>query len=111
MLEKHSAPMTTHESGAKAVLLRGEVGRDERKDIQRNAVDAGKGVPPFSDGCKCGRNVPVELRNRVQGEAANRISQSSSSQPLATHGGENATRLNSSFRAKVSCGSESPFPG
>ena len=111
MLEKHSAPMTTDEGGAKAVVLRGEVGWDERKDVQRNTVNADEGVLPFSDGCKRGRDVPVELRNRVQGEAANRISQSSSSQPLVTHSGENATRLSSSFRAKVSCGSESPFPG
>ena len=62
--------MTTNERGAEAVLLGREVGRDERKDVQRYAVDGNEGVLPLANGCQCGRSVLVELRDLVWGEAA-----------------------------------------
>jgi hypothetical protein len=43
------------------------------KDIQRNAVDADEGVPPLADICQRSRNIPVELRNVVKGEAVEEI--------------------------------------
>lgn len=49
MLEEDSAPMTTHKTGAKTVLLDGEMGGDKGKDIQRDAVYAKERVPPFAD--------------------------------------------------------------
>ena len=44
MLKEGCAPMTTHESAAETILLRREVGGDEGKDIQRDAVDGNEGV-------------------------------------------------------------------
>ena len=50
MLEEGSAPMTAHRSGMETVLLGGEVGGDEGKDLGRNAVDSSEGVPPLMNG-------------------------------------------------------------
>ena len=38
MLEECPTPMTAHETRAEAVLLGIEVGGDERKNVQRDAV-------------------------------------------------------------------------
>ena len=35
MLEERSTPMTAHEGDSEAIAQRGEVGRNEEKDIQR----------------------------------------------------------------------------
>jgi hypothetical protein len=42
--------MTAHTTGAEKVPLGGEMGRDEGKHIQRDAVYVGKGVPPLPNG-------------------------------------------------------------
>ena len=44
--------MTAHRSGMETVLL-GEVGGDEGKNIDRDAIDVGKGVLPLANGCQC----------------------------------------------------------
>ena len=62
--------MTTNERDAEAVLLGREVGRDEREDVQRYAVDGDEGVLPLANGRQCGRSILVELRDLVWGEAA-----------------------------------------
>ena len=49
MLEESPTPSTTHTTGTETVLLGTEVGGDEGKDIQWNAIDVSEGVPPFTD--------------------------------------------------------------
>jgi len=65
--------MTAHMTGVETVRLGIEVGGDEGKDIQRDAVDVIEGVPPFADVCQRGRNIPVELGDVVKGEAAEEV--------------------------------------
>ena len=50
MLKECLAPMAAHERGTETVLLGREVGGDEGKDIQRDAVDVNEGVLPLADG-------------------------------------------------------------
>ena len=49
MLEEGPAPMTAHETGAETILVGSEVGGNEGKDIQRDAVDWNERVLPFAD--------------------------------------------------------------
>ena len=65
VLKEGSAPMAAHESGTQPIVLGREVCRDEGKDIHWDAVDGGESVPPFADGCQCGRGVTVKLRNGI----------------------------------------------
>ena len=58
MLKEGSAPMTTYEGNAKS-FLREELFGDEKEDVQRYTVDRCEGVPPFTNGCQCGRCIPV----------------------------------------------------
>lgn len=74
MLKEGSTPMTAYEAGAKPVPLEGEMGRDEGKDIQRDAVYVKEGVPPLPDIRQRGRDVLVELRNIVESKAAEEVS-------------------------------------
>ena len=74
MLKEGSAPMTAYESGAEAILRGREVGGDEGKDIQRDAVDGSEGILQFTDGYKCGRYVVFELRDHIIGEAMVEVS-------------------------------------
>jgi len=50
------------------------VGGDEGKDIRRETIDVNEGVPPLADVRQRGRDVPVELRNVVEGEAVEDVS-------------------------------------
>ena len=59
MLKEGSAPMAADEGGEESVLLGRQVGGDEGKNVERDAVDGGKRVLPFADGCQCGRSVAV----------------------------------------------------
>ena len=52
MLKEGPTPMTAYMTGPEKVRLGIEVGGDEGKDIQRNAVDVSEGVPPFADACQ-----------------------------------------------------------
>ena len=74
MLKESPAPITAHITGIETIRLGMKVGGDERKDIQRNAVDADEGVPPLADVCQRGRSIPVELGDVVKGEAAEEVS-------------------------------------
>ena len=74
MLEGDPAPMTTNETEAETVVLGREMGGDEGKDIQRDAVDGNEGVPPLADGDQRGRDVLVELRKGIKGEAIDQVS-------------------------------------
>jgi len=67
MSEEGPAPMTAHMTGAETVRLGIEVGGDEGKDVQRDAVDVNEGIPPLADVCQRGRNIPVEFRDVVRG--------------------------------------------
>ena len=44
--------MTAHGNGPESVLLGRKTGRDEGKDVQREAVDGDEGVPPLADVCQ-----------------------------------------------------------
>ena len=70
MLKEGLAPVTAHTIGVQKVLLGIEMGGNERKDIQRNAVDGNEGVPPLANVCQRCRNVLIELRDVVEGKAA-----------------------------------------
>ena len=48
MLKEGRAPMAAHETGAKTILVRSEVGGNEGKEIQRDAVDWNERVLPFA---------------------------------------------------------------
>jgi hypothetical protein len=112
MLKEDPTPMATHESGPETVPLGGEMGVDEGKDIQRNAINGSEGVHPFTDNYKCGRNVAFESRDRFQVEAKGIVSGRMRSEcSFSTHNVGYAARLSSSLRAKMSCGSDRPFPG
>ena len=87
MFEECSAPMSAHESSTESIALGREMGGDEGKDIHWDAVDGCERVPPFADGCQCGRSVPVELGNGIQGEAAEEV-KIVPRQSLSTHDGE-----------------------
>jgi len=95
MLKESSAPMTAYIAGTETIRLGMKIGGDERKDIQRNTVDADEGVPPLADVCQRSRNVTVELRNVVKDKAMEEIgvsllrtSQASSRWCFATYDGE-----------------------
>ena len=119
MLEEGSAPVSTDMSCAKTVPLRKEMGGNDGKDIQWDAVDWNERVPPFADSCQCARSIPVELRNTIKSEATEQVTMyylmpdlaNESTIYLETYHGEYATRFSSSFRAKASCDNERPFPG
>ena len=76
ILKEGPTPMTTHITGTETVFLGMEMGGNEAKDIQGNAVDVNEGVPPFTDVCQRGRNILVELRNVVEGETVEEVSAS-----------------------------------
>ena len=61
--------MTADKSGLETVLLRREMGGDEGKDLQRDAGYGNERVPPLSDIPRRGQDIPVELRNLIEGEA------------------------------------------
>ena len=71
--------MTGHKTGADTILLGSEVGGDEGQDIQRNAVYANEGIPPFADIRQCGRDLLVELGNIFESKAVEGVSMSTSS--------------------------------
>ena len=56
------------ETCTEAVLLGREVGGDEGKDVQRDAIDANKRVLPLADSGKWNRQILVKLRNRVRAQ-------------------------------------------
>ena len=74
MLKESSAPATAYKTGVETIHLGREMGRDEGKNIQRDAVYANEGVPPFADSRQRGRGIPVELRNHIDGEAREEVS-------------------------------------
>ena len=74
MLKEDPTPMTAYITGVETVRLGMEVDRDKGEDIKRNAVDVNEGVPPLADVCQRSRNIPVELRNVVNGEAVVEVS-------------------------------------
>ena len=76
MLEECSAPMAAHKTDVKTVLLGREMGGDEGKDVQRNAVYAKEGVPPLPDSCQRGRDILVQSRNVIKSEATKEVSAS-----------------------------------
>ena len=106
--------MAAYRTGPKTILLGIEMGGDEGKDIQRNAVYAKEGVPPLPDSCQRGRDVLVQLRNIIESEAVEEVSASFlriSRATFATYDGEYDACFSSWFRAKTSCESDRPFPG
>ena len=112
MLEEGFAPVTTHRSGVEVVLLGRKVCRDEGEDFQRDAIDANEGVLQFANSCQRCRGILVESRNLVRGEAAKEVRNPFFGESgITTYAEEDATRFNSSLRAKKSCESERPFPG
>ena len=68
MLKESSVPRTAYKSGPGSVLLR-EMGRDEGKDIQRDAVYGNERIPPLANIHQRRRSIPAELGNIVEGEA------------------------------------------
>ena len=70
MLKEGPTPVATHKTGTEKVFLGREMGGDEGKDIQRNAVYANERVLPLAEIRQRSRKVPVELGNITEGEAA-----------------------------------------
>ena len=61
--------MTAYITGTETVRLGMKMGGDKGKDVQWNTVDVDEGVPPLADVCRRSRNISVELRDIVEGEA------------------------------------------
>ena len=96
--------MTAYETGTEAVLL-GEVGGDEGKNVQWEAVDGSERVPPFLNSQQCGRGVLIKPRDLIQSDATKGVSTyvvPKTPKYLVTYDGEKAVRFSSSFRAKTS---------
>ena len=74
MLKEYSAPTTAYESDPEPVRLGREMGGNQGKNLQRDAVYGNEGVPPLADGRQNGRDIPVKLRNLVEREAIERVS-------------------------------------
>ena len=66
--------MAAYEAGAETVSLKSEVGGNEGKDIQREAIDRGERVLPLVDGCQRRRDVMIKLRDLITGNAAKDVS-------------------------------------
>ena len=73
MLKEGPTPMAAYVTGTETVCLGIEVGGDEGKDVQRDAVDTNKRVPPLANVRQSGRNIPVELGDIVKGEAVKEV--------------------------------------
>lgn len=106
MPKEGPAPVTAYMGGLQTVLDIRKVVGDEGNDIQRNAIDLNEGVPPLADICRRNGNIPVKLRNIVEGEAVEEVSPSLpgsswAGSHSATYDEEYATRFNSSFKAKA----------
>ena len=69
MFKERSAPMTAYESGPEPVRLGREMGGDQGKNLQRDAIYGNEGIPPLADGRQRDRDIPVKLRNLVEREA------------------------------------------
>ena len=74
MLKEGSAPVTAYETCAETVTLGREVGRDDGKDIQWDAIYANEGIPPLTNIRQHGRDFMVELGNAVKGGAVEEVS-------------------------------------
>ena len=70
--------MAAYEGGSEPVRLGGEMGGDEGKNLQRDAIYGNEGIPPLADGRQRDRYIPVKLRNLVEREAIERVSMLSS---------------------------------
>ena len=113
MLSEISTPVTTNGTCVNEVRPEGEVGRDNGKNFLREAVDGDERVPPLADVCQRDRSVLIELRDHIEGEPVSKWlslhDQAIGTIARLTKGG--IVRLSSSFRAKMSCESERPWPG
>ena len=65
--------MAAYMAGVETVRLGMEVGGDEGKDVQRDAVDVNEGIPPLANVRQCGRDIPVELGDIVKGKAVKEV--------------------------------------
>ena len=65
--------MAAYMAGVETVRLGMEVGGDEGKDVQRDAVDTNERVPPLTDVRQRGRDIPVELGDVVKGETVEEV--------------------------------------
>lgn len=68
--------MAAHVTGMETVRLGIEMGGDEGKDVQRNAVDGNQRVPPLAYIRQYDRNISVELRNGIGCETTGEVSMS-----------------------------------
>ena len=105
--------MAAYKSGSETIPLR-KVGRNKRKDVRWDTVDACERILPLADSCKRGRNISFELRNRIERGATedNERVVSQSGGGFTTYRElEYAVRFSSSLRAKTSCEGDRPFPG
>ena len=59
----------TRKWGPETVRLGREMGGDQGKDLQRDAIYANEGVPPLADCRQRGCRTPVEPTNFIEGEA------------------------------------------
>jgi hypothetical protein len=59
--------MTTHGTEAKYITSRGEIGGDERENVERDAIERDERVPPLADSRQRGRGILIKLRNHIEG--------------------------------------------
>jgi hypothetical protein len=106
--------MAAHGTGTETVLLGREVGGDEGKDIQRDAICASERVPPFANSRQRGRGLLIKLRHLIERDAAEEVSALGivpRRWSMITYDGKCVTRFSFSFRAKTSCEIDRSCPG
>ena len=74
--------MKANEASAETVALVKEIGRDEGKDVLREAVDGNKRVSPLANNRQDGGNILVQLRNLVEAIATEEVRKSISKASL-----------------------------
>lgn len=80
MSKESPTPMAADESCTEAIFLGGKVGGDKEKGVQWDTIYADQCVLPLADGRECGRNVLLELGNRIRAVATEEVNMSSSNQ-------------------------------
>ena len=71
-LKEGPAPMATYETDLKKVFARREMGGNEIKDLEWDAVYGNEGVIPFAYNPQCGRGILLKLRDLFKSETQRR---------------------------------------
>ena len=105
--------MATYETDLKKVFARREMGGNEIKNLEWDAVYGNEGVPPLVDNPQFGQAILLKLRDLFKSETQRRSGWCSRRDQYAhvTYDGENALQFSSLLKVKMSCESDRSCPG